>query len=510
MRRLSFLLFIACLSINAQFTSLRDLGLPKGLSFSNQLEYAYDTKRDIQILENWLNLDYRSGIFSAGIRFEVYEPNDPDPSISRGKERYAGIAYKYIKAELGGEAYSLDVTIGNYYALFGRGLIVKSYEDRNIRIDNNLLGIKIDAAYGDLKLSALSGMPENSKAERKEILTAVDLEYAGLRNLVFGSTFATNYPDNNSANTSLASVRILPKFWNFEFYGEYGVKLNDDIKEEVFGNDEFKIGEAYYGGMNFYYGSFALSAEYKHYDNFAFSTSDRTVSYNTPPATRKDYSYILLNRHPSPLNQANERGFQFEANYYFSSETFLTANYGLTKTLGPSSYYQRVLGVELPSQNQLEEVYVQLEHTWSESFESIFAFGYNKELSTSTENFVPIVETRYYLDDYNTLRLVLEHMQTKDFQTSEKYYDDVVTLEYLNSPNLSIALVSEMKTTEPTSGRMIRKFWNFIQFGYSISGNTDLSLLIGTRQAGNICISGVCRYEPEFRGVELKLLTRLF
>jgi hypothetical protein len=34
--------------------------------------------------------------------------------------------------------------------------------------------------------------------------------------------------------------------------------------------------------------------------------------------------------------------------------------------------------------------------------------------------------------------------------------------------------------------------------------------LVGSRQAGNICIGGVCRYEPEFRGIELKMNTRLY
>ena len=40
-------------------------------------------------------------MFSAGLRFEVFQPNDPDPSISRGKENYAGIDYKYLKADIG-------------------------------------------------------------------------------------------------------------------------------------------------------------------------------------------------------------------------------------------------------------------------------------------------------------------------------------------------------------------------------------------------------------------------
>ena len=97
--------------------------LPEGLGFSNQLEYSNDINKHIEIFEDWLNLDYQKGIFGAGIRFETFEPNDPSPAISRGKKRYADIAYKYIKAEIGDAQEGGEIVVGNYYALFGRGLV---------------------------------------------------------------------------------------------------------------------------------------------------------------------------------------------------------------------------------------------------------------------------------------------------------------------------------------------------------------------------------------------------
>ena len=116
---------------------------------------------------------------------------------------------------------------------------------------------------------------------------------------------------------------------------------------------------------------------------------------------------------------------------------------------------------------------------------------------------------KFYFDDINTIKLVLEHQQTENLSTDEKYYDDVINIEYLRSPNFSVAVVAELQTKEPEAGNVVRKFWSFIQFGYKIGNHTDLSMLVGTRQAGNICIGGICRYEPAFQGVELKMLTRL-
>jgi len=504
-----FFLFLLIFSISSTYAQDDFFPqLPEGLGLSNQLEYSYDYKLKREILENWFNLDYRYNIFSAGIRFDIFQPNDPNPAISRGKERYADIAFKYIEAELGDIEEGMKVTAGNFYSLFGRGLILKSYENRNIRIDNNLLGVKVEGYYSGLKLIALTGMAENFYAERKDILHAFDLEYKILNDLKVGGSFASNDPEEEVARTMIGSLRIQPSIWNFDFYGEYGLKRNNDIKRKNFFNTANNIGEAYYMGANFYYGTLSLVGEYKYYDNFIFSSNDGTIIYNNPPAVRKEYTYVLLNRHPSPLNQNNEKGFQVEANYSFTDETFLTVSYGETNTLGSNSYYQKVLGVNQSVRLQLKETFTQLNHTWSENFKTIAAFGYNEEKDANTKNITPVLENHFYIDEINTIKLIIEHQHTTDRTTTEKYYSDVATLEYLRSPLLSISVVSEMQTKEPQAGKIVRRFWNFIQFGYKLGEHTNLSLLIGTRQAGNICIGGVCRYEPEFSGVELKMFTR--
>jgi hypothetical protein len=302
---------------------------------------------------------------------------------------------------------------------------------------------------------------------------------------------------------------LQPSYWNFDGYAEYGIKSNKDIQSQVFNDDEWKIGEAFYGSLNFYYNAFSVVGEYKYYDNYTFSSTDGTIFYNTAPSLRKEYTYQLLNRHPSPLDQSNEEGYAVEVNYNFSDETSVIADYGVTQTLPTTSYYQRVNNSSNPISTQLKEVYLQAAHSWNESITTIAAFGYNEELSTNTKNITPILENKFYFDDINTIKLVLEHQQTENLSIDEKYYDDVISVEYLRSPNFNISLVAEIQTKEPEAGNIVRKVWSFIQFGYKLGNHTDLSLLVGTRQAGNICIGGICRYEPAFQGVEIKMLTRL-
>ena len=483
---------------------------PQGLGFANQLEYSYNTDTKQEILENWLNLDYRLGMFSSGLRFDVFQPNDPDPSISRGKNKFAEIDFIYFNADIGDRTEGLSITGGNFYTLFGRGMILKSYEDRAIRIDNNLLGLKVTGKYAGFVLTGLSGIAANSQNERTDILHALDLEYRGWRPLKVGATLASNLPPTEGvARTTMASLRMLPSIWNIDIYAEYTAKFNEDIKQNILKGSEPIVGQGFYGNLNFYLGSLSLLGEYKYYDNIAFTSQDGTIFYNTPPAVRIEYTYILPNRHPSPLNQADEQGFQIAAAYNLSDNTYFTAAVTQTKTLPSSSYYQRVNQIDIPVSTQLKELYVTGQQDWNEDLTTIAAFAYNEELATNTKNITPILENRFYFGDVNTIKVIIEHQLATNRTTSEQYYTDVLSLEYLRSPNFSVAVVSELQTREPEQDRIVRRYWGFIQATYKIGGHSDISLLIGTRQAGNICIGGVCRYEPAFQGVELKVLTRL-
>ncbi len=483
---------------------------PEGLGFSNQLEYSYNVDNKREILENWLNLDYARGIFSAGLRLEVFQPNDPDPSISRGKNRFAELDYKYLRADIGDRTEGLDIIAGNYYALLGRGMVLKSYEDRAIRIDNNLLGLKVTGNYAGFVLTGLTGTAANSSNERNEIIHAVDLEYRNWKPLKLGVTYASNLPAvDGVARTSMASVRAIPSIWNFDVYAEYSVLQNNDIQNNAFNNSASIVGEGFYGNLNFYLGPISLSGEYKYYDNISFTSHDGTIAYNTPPSVRLEYTYQLPNRHPSPLNPDNEQGFQVAAGYNLSDETYLTGAYTQTKTLPSSSYFQRSVSRNLPVQSLLKEVYFQAQHDWNFDFSTIAAFSYNEELATNTKNITPILENKFYFGGVNTIKIIIEHQHTTNWSTSEKYFTDILSVEYLRSPKYSVALVAEMQTKEPEDGVTNRKFWGFVQFGYKLGHHSDISILLGTRQAGNICIGGVCRFEPAFEGIELKLLTRL-
>lgn len=482
--------------------------LPQGLGIANQLKYSTDIDTKREIFENWLNVDYASGIFTAGMRFDIFQPMDNTLPLSLGKSRYGDISFKYIRAETGDADAGAELTVGNYYALFGRGLILKSYEDRNVRIDNNLLGVKLISRYAGFTITALSGSPENSDATRTDLFHAIDVEYKIFKTTKAGISFASNQGTAGSRN-KFVSFRAQHGFDFGDLYVETGGRQNDDISNSKFKGAQQFVGKAFYAGGSLFYDVLSLTAEYKHYDNFASQSQDASVNYNTAPSTRKDYTYLLLNRHPSPMNQNNEKGILAEITAQYTTESSFSLAYGITNTLPASSLYQRMNKTSQPVRTQFKEIFGQWYHHWDEQWSTVAALGYNEELDKNTKNITPIFEARYYFDDVNTMRTSVEHQSTHDRNSKEKFFVDVFMIEFLHAPSFSLTWLGELETREPLPGNVVRKMWNLLQFGFKVAEHTDVNVLIGSRQEGSVCIGGVCRYEPAFSGIELKMMTRL-
>ena len=77
------------------------------------------------------------------------------------------------------------------------------------------------------------------------------------------------------------------------------------------------------------------------------------------------------------------------------------------------------------------------------------------------------------------------------------------------SPWLTLALVGEYTNKDQLRNvNLTRNTWLYGSIILSFMGKHQFSILYGTRQEGFVCVGGVCRYEPEFKGVEIKLSNR--
>ena len=146
MKKYIFLIAIcSSISIFSQTDSKKEK--TKGRLFggfeSNSQWYLNDVERGINHPDNpirstnYLLVNYNYGKWTAGIQAESY---DPQPLLNFNP--------KYIKTNLGTyylnyKTEKIDITAGYFYEQFGSGLLLRSWEDRSLGINNAIRGGKI-------------------------------------------------------------------------------------------------------------------------------------------------------------------------------------------------------------------------------------------------------------------------------------------------------------------------------------------------------------------------------
>ena len=89
-------------------------------------------------LNAFSNVNYTQGDFSAGFRYESYLNSVLG---FPGRFKGSGIGYRY--ARWSDKEVGVDVTVGNFYETFGAGYLFRSYEARNLGLDNAMDGVRL-------------------------------------------------------------------------------------------------------------------------------------------------------------------------------------------------------------------------------------------------------------------------------------------------------------------------------------------------------------------------------
>jgi hypothetical protein len=115
-------------------------------------------------------LDYTNGKISAGVRYEAYED-----ALNGYDARYngQGIAYKYIRFADS----TIDVTAGNFYEQFGSGLVLRSYWQYQLGVDNSIDGIRVKYnIYKGISVKGVIGHQRYFWGEGAGIVRGIDGE----------------------------------------------------------------------------------------------------------------------------------------------------------------------------------------------------------------------------------------------------------------------------------------------------------------------------------------------
>jgi len=541
----SILFIFIALNINAQDQKTK--GVLSG-NFQADATYYTDSLSQAQRPEgfginSYANFNYTYGNFSAGLRFESYEP----PLMGYDMQyKGTGIPYKYLTYR----NKELEFTVGNFYEQFGSGLILRSYEEKMLGYDNAFNGVQVK--YNPYKGIYLKGLVSKQRNfwDYDGLIRGIDAEFSindifqfnntDLPYIIIGGSFVSKYQDpthsslNLPANVGSGAGRLSVIYKGFNISGEYAQKANDPSADNNF---IYKNGQALLINATYSQKGFGVYLTAKRLDNM-YSRSDRNASgteylINNPPPIAQEHTYSLSAMYPFATQANGEMGLQTQVSYKFKKKSPLGGKYGTKITVSYTTVYDikkdsindyTAIGEKgtdgytsdffATGKHWYTDFNVKLSKKFSKKFKGSFTQQY-QEFNNNTfhvggyhgtiYNSITVLDMTYKFNKKNALRLETQHLYTKQDKGSWA----MGMLEYTVSPHWFFVVWDQVNyggfgsTEEIEFFEGIEHFYNFA-FGYTRGANR-IQVSYGKQREGVVCAGGVCRYVPAFEGIMLSI-----
>ena len=520
---------------------------------SNNILYVNDAKLGTTYpskfgSNDYLKLDYVNGRFSVGVQGEAYLPalQGYDDLRNNGFDKpKVMLASKYIQWQ---DA-NYSVMVGDVYDQFGNGLIFRSFEDRQLGINNSIEGGRVTATFGNIvSVKALFGRPRlyssangysrgwiGSQYARstvggadlsvslsdiigsEELMMSIEGSYVNRRERLDrelnGMNYGTDYfPyfELTSPDLNMYSARLNLDYKGFTLRGEYAGKGKDISSGAVLG--KAAKGSALLAELGYNVGGLSVSAQVRRLEMMGTSLSlygnlgvmGNTLNYL--PALTRQHTYMLAALNPCQMNAEGELALQADLYYTLRSKQSrhrywnFHANYSTAYTL---KSYQTASGKR---ELLWSDVNVDVERQWSKQWKSTLMFsrqewntshGQGPALpSTTYSSNIFVGDVMYKINKKFSLRMEAQYLLSNDYEG-----DWVAGLVEFNvAPHWSV-FFSDMYNLGTTKT-------NYYNGGLSFTHNrTRVQVSYGRNRAGYVCSGGVCRYQPAYTGVNLMLTT---
>ncbi|MCB9513789.1 MAG: hypothetical protein H6694_05710 [Candidatus Latescibacteria bacterium] len=468
----------------------------------NDLQASHDTEREVDIVEDWLDLDLYGDGFQLGIRYSSFAP--PDPIVSTDLKSSEGITHRFAELQLE----NTRLRVGTFTRLMGRGLIFRSFENRDLRVDTNLDGLLIEQEGGWWRGALLSGRTETGQMEtgerrRADRFSGADMEVDLGRMIVGGSFLAMERP-NSPARPQLQALRASLVDGPFTLDWEGARHLPDNPQ-----NDDAR-GAGQVVETSYLVGPLGLYAGYKHYNGMSVLTQDQKLM-NQPPVLIHDPRATLMNRHPHQLDPNDEKGFLADVSLSTPAGEWLVSyaeTQNLDAKLGANSFTESFLEWDRYGLGPFESGHLILDFQQTPYFDTTDLaepeWVWDYFVTTALDLRLPVYQ--------GTLVGIWEH-QHKQADHVGDYDDELFVLEYEHANGWSLSVLGEFLNwtdeQQVIEGQLDpRSRWSGLQVAGPIGDRHTLRVFAGGRRAGYICVGGVCRYEPAFDGIELTLISR--
>lgn len=492
---------------------------------------------------NYLLLNYSLGNFTAGVQYESYLPSAllGYAPVYDGKNNI-GTYYLNFKNE------TLDITGGYFYEQFGSGLILRSWEDRQLGLNNALKGIRVNFKPTDyLEVTGVFGQQRNGfevsdgtiqgvNADM-DVSNALKIENVGI---TVGASYVGRYQDRGTNDTIPSTVNAYGGRLDIDagkFYGgiEVITKGPDAIANEgALVSNKLYDGTAMLVNAGYAQKGLGINGTFRRLENFSFY-SDRLAEGNTfnqqvinyVPGLTKQQDYLLTNIYvynPQPRlviesfgQQSGEVGTQFDVFYSLKKGTTLGGKYG-TKIAFNFSYWNG-LDAEYNVENRwykakfvgkgprlFKDFSIEIKKRLTKEFSTVLTFqdvvidkGVSLGGPVGTQGDIKakigVFEGTYKFGGGKSVRFVLQHLWSE--QDRKNWVASV--LEYNFNSRFAVYVADAYNY----GGVGDIHYYN--AGGSYSKGSTRVAINYGRQRGGLICVGGVCRFVPENTGVSANL-----
>lgn len=500
------------------------------LSGSLETNSLYDDEGDSPYKgfhsNNYLKLDYLKGRFSAGLQGEWYPSPLPgyDPQLKGWS-----LPLKYLSWT----ERTWNVTAGDFYEQLGSGILLRSWEDRNLGLANSLGGVRVRGDFGGVAVTLLSGAPRSAAIRSGYASTLVSGGNLSLSpgrltgwedplNLLLEAGLVHRYEWDREADMALLlgedapasvilhSFRLAADPGAFHFSFEYVGKGKDftAVRHDG-GSDTYALqrGKALTAEASWQGGNLSATVSWRYLDNMAFR-AHRTLGTLVPsntlnylPALCQQQTYMLAGLNPYETFAEGESGFRGDLYYRFRRGSALGGKYGMTLHVGGS--WINALGKVLPRRDHdylaYRDINIDLERKWNRRLKTVLFVSiqensptHGNRKATEAQN-VFVLEGQYKFSDATSLRTEVQYLYSE-----EREKDWMAGLVELGiAPHWSFSL-SDMYNHGSTKDH----YWNL-----SAAWSRDSFKCIlgyGRSREGMVCSGGVCRWQPEYKGLFIR------
>ncbi len=496
---------------------------------------------------NYLFLNYNYKNWTAGIQAEGYEENALLNMNPKYNETNVATYFLQFKNE------KIDITAGYFYEQFGSGLLLRSWEDRALGINNALRGGRIIFKPTNfLTLKSVYGKQRSGFDVAKSNIYGIDLELGFTELFKFQTTDLSmglsyvgrdeklDLVDQNFDNlTKSYAARIALNHNSFYASTEFNYKANDAVVQvnDQVNNRIVKPGHALLFNTGFSKKGFGVDATFRRLENMSFFSergakgnqfNDKIMNFI--PSLTKQHHYNLANIYvyqaqpgvilaDTDLVKAGEIGGQIDIFYDVKKGTTLGGKTGLKIALNASNY--NALGgtfyVFNPQdyktdffgfgKKMFSDYNIEVTKKWNNKWQSVFSYinqYYNRKLIQETSGEVNSniigAEATYKFSATRSIRFLGEHL----WADYDRKNWAAATVEFNVNSKFSFYTYNLYNYGNDLEFQR-NHYYNF--GGAFRKNSTRIALNYGRQRGGLVCVGGVCRFVPESSGLSLSLNT---